>query len=414
MPETLEAPVSTSADPDPIGTPIEGAVMPEGLRNLLDRHLPEDGGLTDQPEAISEPSPNGAEPAEAKPDKPPEIKKPEPKTPDPASRLAPDVFEKKEEPVVVDEIPIPEEPPAYLKTEKAKEDHRNWRKKWEGVLAENTRLKAEKPAPAEDPGSKAMIEDLQRQNQDLLTKIERVDVTLSPKFQRDFIIPRNNLFAEAKAVLKEAGIDPDSLDHALSLTGKAKIEALDAIATEIPSQLFRDRFGRLIDGMDTKTREINEVLRNAKGQREQLTKQETLERHAQLVETEKQMRAGLEMTRRDLAENLKIELLYKTGKPEHAWFDKIVDDVDATAEEIMFRSTPEKLPTIAYFAALFGPTRDLFHAERKARLAAEERLAAIEGVEPTLGEDKRKPKDIEITDDMDIKDAVRARLRGGH
>lgn len=399
---TLEAPVTA--------TPIEGNEMPQGLRNLLDQVLPVDGGL-DEPVSEAELSTNGSEPVEAKTtEKPPEEKKPEPKAADPASRLAPDVFAKTEEPAVVDEIPIPEEPPAYLKTEKAKEDHRNWRKKWVGLLAENAQLKAAKPAPAEDP---TVIEDLRRQNQDLLTKIERVDLMSSPKFQRDFINPRNNLFAEAKAVLKEAGIDPDSLDNALGMTGKARIEALDAIATEIPSQLFRDRFGRLIDGMDAKTREINEALRNAKGNREQLSRQEKLEQHAQIVEMEKQMKAGLQMTRRDLAENLKIELLHKTGKPEYEWFDKIVDDVDATAEEIMLRSTPEKLPTIAYFAALYGPTRDLFHAERKARLAAEERLVAIEGVEPTLGEDKRKPKDIVITDDMDIKDAVRARLRGG-
>lgn len=415
MPEadTLEAPATTSAAPDPIARPIEGNEMPQGLRNLLDKVLPADGGLDDKPAAEAEPGANGSEPVEAKPEKPSEIKKPEPKTPDPASRLAPDVFEKKEEPAVVDEIPIPEEPPAYLKTEKAKEDHRNWRKKWEGVLAENTRLKAEKPAPTEDAGLKAMNEDLQRQNQDLLARIERVSLLDSPKFQRDLMAPRSNMFAEAKTVLKEAGVDPESLDHAMGLMGKAKIEALDAIAGEIPSQLLRDRFGRLVDGIDTKTREINEALKNAKGNREQMSRQEKLEQHAQIVEMEKQMKAGLQMTRRDLAENLKIELLHKTGKPEYAWFDKIVDDVDATAEEIMLRSTPEKLPTIAYFAALYGPTRDLFHVERKARLAAEERLAAIEGAEPTLGEDKRKPKDLDISEDTDIKDAVIKRLRAG-
>lgn len=127
--DTLEAPATTSADPDPIARPIEGNEMPQGLRNLLDKVLPVDGGI-EEPKADAEPGANGSEPVEVKEKPPAEEKKPEvKKASDPASRLAPDVFEKKEEPAVVDEIPIPEEPPAYLKTEKAKEDHRNWRKK---------------------------------------------------------------------------------------------------------------------------------------------------------------------------------------------------------------------------------------------------------------------------------------------
>lgn len=281
------------------------------------------------------------------------------------------------------------------------------------VLAENNRLKAEKPAPTEDhPGLKVMIEDLQRQNQDLLTKIERVDLMSSPKFQKEFLVPRGNMFAEAKEVLKDAGIDPETLDRVMALTGKAKIDALDGIISEIPSQVLRDRLGRLVDGMDAKTREINEQLRNAKGTREQLTRQEKIEQHAQIVEMEQQMKTALQMTRRDLAENRKIELLYKTGRPEYKWFDDLVDSVDATAQEVMLRSRPEQLPTIAYYAALYEPTHDLLQAERKARIAAEDRLAAIEGVEPTLGEDKRLPKPV-VDDDADIKTAVFAHLKSG-
>lgn len=395
-----EAPVTAN--------PIEGNEIPQGLRNLLDKVLPVDG--PEEPVSEAEPSPNGSEPVEVKPEKPLEEKKPEAKTtPDPASRLAPNVFEKKEEPAVVDEIPIPEEPPAYLKTEKAKEDHRNWRKKWVGLLAENAQLKAQKPAPVEDP---TVVEELRRQNQELLTKIERVDLMSSPKFQKEFLVPRGNMFAEAKEVLKDAGIDPETLDRVMTLTGKAKIDALDRIVSDIPSQVLRDRLGRLVDGIDSKTREINEHLRNARGTREQLTRQEKIEQHARIVEMEQQMQTALQMTRRDLAENRKIELLYKTGKSEYKWFDDLVDEVDATAQKVMLHSTPEELPTIAYYAALYEPTHNLLQAERKARIAAEDRLAAIEGVEPTLGEDKRLPKPV-VDDDADIKTAVFAHLKSG-
>lgn len=415
--ETLEAPASEIT----ISTdPIPGNETPEGLQKLLDRVLPAEGGSDtgEQDEPIETEKTTEEKPeTEEKPPAKVEEKKTVHVQPDPASRLAPDLTvkpEEKSEPVVeeVDLKPL-DTAISNAKSEKQRVDLGKFRDLLKTTISENATLKAKPAAPAEDTGQQAMIEKLRQDNHDLMARIERVDLASSPKFQRDFVQPRNKLFAEAKAVLKDAGADPEALDHAMGLMGKARIDAFDAIVEAIPSQTLRDRFGRLIDGVDAKNREINEALGNARKNSEQFKKQETIANHEAILRQETELKQMLQIARRDLAENAKIPVLQKTGDPNYAWWDKIVDEVDVLAEHFMLKATPEMLPKIAYGAAMVDPLLDMFHSERKARLAAEARLKAIEDAEPGLGEDERKPKDTEVADDADIKTAVFARLRSG-
>lgn len=413
--ETLEAPaseVTTSTDP------IPGNEMPEGLKNLLDRVLPSESGSDTGEQVEPDDKPIEEKPeVEEKPVAKPEEKKTARVQPDPAIRLAPDLTEKPEEKVepVVAEVDLKPLDAAIdnAKTEKQRIDLGKFRELLKTTIAENATLKAKPAAPAEDVGQQAMIEDLRKQNHDLIARIERLDYAASPKFQKDLVVPRNKMFAEAKAVLKEAGAEPEALDGAIGLTGKARIDAFDAIVESIPSQTLRDRFGRLIDGVDAKNREINEALGNARKNSEQLKKQETIANHEAILKQETELKTMLQIARRDLAENAKMPVLQKTGSKDFEWWDKQVDEIDALAEHFMLRATPEMLPKIAYGAAMVDALLDMFNTERRARLSVEKRLAAVEGAEPGLGEDKRKPKDSEVPDDADIKTAVFAHLRSG-
>lgn len=408
MPETatLDAEITTSTDP------IPGAEMPEGLRNLLDRVLPtgEDSGETEVPD---KPAPETKPEPETKPA--PEEKKAEAKHTE--IRVAPDFSTQKKEET--------EKPPVAdlaeldtmiqgAKSEKQRGDLKKFRELLNNTITENTTLKAKPAAPVEDPGTKELLEKLQGENKVLTERIERVDLLASPKFQRDFVQPRNKLFGDAVALLKEAGADPEALERAMGLSGKARIGVLDELTRSIESQVLRDRFGRLVDGIEDKNREIGEALKHARTNNEQMSRAEKIERHQAIENQEKEMKTMLAIARRDLAENAKIPVLQKTGDVKFAWWDKIVDDVDALAEEFMLRATPDMLPKIAYGAAMVDPLIDMFNAERRKSTALEKRLAAIEGADPGLGEDKRKPKDTgDVPEDADIKTAVFARLKRG-
>jgi hypothetical protein len=411
MPESAvaEPEITTST------TPTESEVAP-GLRALFDMKLPAER--------------DGDEPAPAEPEEHPKAveDKPEP-APKPqleqkkvesektTLRLAPDLSPKKEELAAepAPEVQITEEMIKAEKNPKKQADMRKFGEALERTRKENAELRAKVAAPpSEDAGTKELLEKLQTENKTLQERIERVDLMASPKFQRDFVQPRNKMFADAVTVLKDAGVDPEGLERAMGMTGKTRIAAFDDLKGAIESSTLRDRFGRLIDGIDDKNREINEALKNARTSNEQLSRQEKIDRHEALVNQEKEMKSLLSVTKRELIEKMGIEVLVKTGKKDYGWWDDQADEIDNVAEDIMLRSTPDKLPLIAYFAASFGPMREMFHAERKARIAAEARADAAEGVEPDLGEDKRKVADAgDVPEDADMKTAVLARLKSG-
>jgi hypothetical protein len=159
--ETLEAPageVTTSNTPD------EGYQMPEGLRNLLDRVLPEGSDTGEQVEPDPEPV---EEQPEEKVEKEPEVK-PEPKKAaakafDTTVRLAPDLSAKPEEKVEPEpDIEITEEMIKAEKNPKKQADMRKLGKALDRYRTENAELKAKTSAPVEDTGQQAMIEDRKR------------------------------------------------------------------------------------------------------------------------------------------------------------------------------------------------------------------------------------------------------------
>lgn len=411
---TLDAAeITTSTD----RIPGSDAEMPEGLRNLLDRVLPtgEDSGETEIPD---KPSPETKPEPETKPA--PVEKKSEAKHTE--IRVAPDFStQKKTEPQ-----PEPEKDHAVAlaeldtaiagaKTEKQRVDLGKFRELLKTTISENATLKAKVAVPpAEDAGTKELLEKLQGENKVLTERIERVDLLASPKFQRDFVQPRNKLFGDAVALLKEAGADPEALERAMGLSGKARIGVLDELTRSIESQVLRDRFGRLVDGIEDKNREIGEALKHARTNNEQMTRAEKISQHEAIVKQEGELKTMLAMARRDLAENAKLPVLQKTNSKDFEWWDKQVDEIDSLAEHFMLRATPEMLPKIAYGAAMVDPLLDMFNAERRKSAALEKRLAAIEGADPGLGEDKRKPKDTgDVPEDADIKTAVFARLKSG-
>lgn len=399
MPEIAEAPpAETETQPQE-----EFGAIPKGLQAILDKHLPT---------ASSETPTEATEAVEAKPEKVVEEKKPEPakdKKPSLLDRLAPDITEKPAETApVVDEIP--EESP-HAKTEKAREDHRKWRKTHVALQEEVKSLRAKVASPAVDTGALAQIEQLTKEKQALAERLERTDLMSSPKFQNEFILPRNKMFEDAQGLLKDAGVDPALLSQALGMNGRARITAMDSILEEIPSQMLKDRFGRLIDGLDAKNRDINEQLKNAHTNLEQMTREEKAAEHAKFLGMEKQILAGLEQCGRDLADKMGIELLHKTGQKNYEWWDKQKDEIDSLAREIATKSTPDKIPIISYYAAMFGPQREMWKSERARAEAAEAENRELKGVEPTLGEDKRASK--EIPDDADFKSVILGKLRAG-
>lgn len=418
MPDTatIDAPETTTTPQQPLTAPIH-----PDLQALMERVLPIDGDaagkVTPAPEPSAPETATTTAPAKTATDAPTAPEKPDKTT----LRLAPDltVPEKKEPPaaesaVAQVEKEMPETPPEEVKTPKARENYKRWRETNLTLARQVDQLKAAPPAKSDDPGAQAIIDRQNQQLAELSVRLERQNLREHPIFQERYIQPRQRMAGEAAEVVKLAGGDPEALERALSLVGKSRIAAFDDIVKDVESPVLRAKLERLIDGIDTKDGEIAAALKDSKGLSDKLGQEEKIARHEMLARQEQQLKSLLGAATRDLADNLKLEVLQKTGKPDFKWWDDQVDEIRATSEEILLKATPDKMAIASVLAAAAGPLRSMWQSERKARLAAEARLAEIEDAEPDL-KDRRQPKppEGEFAPDADITQVAMARLRRG-
>lgn len=365
----------------------------------------------------SEESPNGTEPTAVTP--PPaaapvaEPAKPEATTTDALrSKLAPDfpaVTVEPEKPAVETPTVTPEMLAAETDP-KRKESLRKMGEQIDRFKKENEELRQKTAAPAEDAGVKALLEQVTKERDDLLARVERVSLLDSPKFQADHIIPRQKTFDSLVGLVKEYGSDAGTLQRAMGLQGKGRIEALDAIREELPSAMLQSRFDRLVEDIENRTTTINEALRNSKQTAEELRRQETLSREERLQQEHKQWKGLLDAAHRNLLENHKLEPLQKVDRPGYEWWNTQADEILSIAEDILLKATPEKAATAAVLAGSADAFRKMWLAERAAREAGDKELAELRGADPSLSSERPAPKvEGETTDSSSIV----ARLRAG-
>ena len=384
----------------PEATTIEKPAMPDGLKALLDTELA-------GPAAAAPPEPTGnerlpgeeLEPAAAPPQKPaaqtpaaaataaaatpaaatpPEKPAAPEKSGDKNFQLAPDfsILADKKPIEIVDVPDMPEQPPEHIKTPKAREDYLKWRANHAGLLREISELRAKTAAPA-DPELQTRFADLEAQNQELIERVERVDLWASPRFEREKLIPREKNFEAAAGIIKDAGGDPLKLRRALSLTGHERTEALDDLVERISSKTQRDRFGRLIDQIDDQTTEINQMVANARRTNEELRKQEIINRHKNGEKSVEQMKTLLAAARSRLEIEGDFWILKKSEDPEYEWYNKEIDLANQASEELLLHADPEQTALGAILAPQALRLFRMFKNERAARLSLQKEISEM-------------------------------------
>jgi hypothetical protein len=388
------------------------APIPPELQAIMEKALPMEGE-EGEPEA-GDPKPEVAE----------QPAKPETADSKSTLRLAPDFEAPEPKPeVAVPEIEITDEMIDAEKSPKKQADMRKFRDALTALKGEVARLK-EQPAakPAEDAGLSAVVEQQRQQLADMSARLERQNAVAHPIFQQQFVQPRDAMFAQASETVKEAGGDVEAFERAMTLNGKNRTAALDEVVGNVESHILRTRLERLIDGIDSKEREINAALKDAKGLNEKMARDEKIARHEMIQRQEKELVSMLEATESRFLEGLdspeggkvKLEVLQKVGRKGYEWWDEQADDIRATAREILLKGTPQKIATAAVLAASCGAYKSLYENERRARMAAEKRNQAQDDAEPDL-KDRRQTNGAadEFGPDANITDVALARLRRG-
>lgn len=303
------------------------------------------------------------------------------------SKLAPDFPAITAEPEQKPPVEAPTVTPEMLAAEtdpKRRESLRKMGEQLDRYKKEAEELRQKAATPIEDAGVKAVLEQVTKERDELLSRIERVNLLESPKFQADHIIPRQKAFDSLAGLVKDYGSDIGALQRAMGSQGKAKIEALDAIREELPSAMLQSRFDRLVEDIENRTTTINEALRNSKQTAEELKRQETLSREERLQQEQKQWEGLLDAAHRNLLENHKLEPLQKVDRPGYEWWNTQADEIRSIAKDILLNATPEKAATAAVLAGSADAFRKMWLAERAAREAGDKELAELKGADPSL------------------------------
>jgi len=284
-----------------------------------------------------------------------------------------------------DEIPIPEEPPASIKTEKGKADWKQWRKQWAEMQAKVKQYESgqQQAVPSEEVNNlKAQNQQLMERLQQLSPVVERANIELHPAFQAQFIQPRQQMVAEGREALETAGADPAMLERAMSLTGKARIEALDEIFETVTSPTLRAKLEQVAWHIDSIDKQKAQVLADLPKAHERLQQEERIRNQQQMEQQEKHFLAVLDDSVGKLAETFPL-LREIPGNDE--WNATRQREIQS-ARELLTRTTdPAQLAAAAVMATQAPRLQQWALNERKLRLAAEKELAELRGAEPSLG-----------------------------
>lgn len=92
----------------------------------------------------------------------------------------------------------------------------------------------------------AKLAKLEEEHRSAMELVRKVNMELDPEYRKTFVEGRKNLIGHAKTIAEESGINPSDVEAALNLTGKARVDALKAVAEDMDS-FQQGRLGRVID-----------------------------------------------------------------------------------------------------------------------------------------------------------------------
>lgn len=298
---------------------------------------------------------------------------------------------------------LPKEPPSTA----SENEKINWKKTRTLLEKQDAELKTlrEKQALKEEKGKdlspidQARLKQLEDENTQLKNEFKRVGLQQDPTFIAQVIQPLRATYSEAKRIIKDSGANPEQLDKALMLTGKAHYDAMDEILGELPESAK----GELTSVMRDYRRYAQaraEAVANAPKVYEELQKQ-NLQNQRQYLETQKGDMEKLFENRVKFLRDNGLETLMESQEEDTKWWNEIPQKVKATAKKIALENQDMDVVMDASILAASAITyRDLYRKSEERARNAEKELKAIKGAEPRITD----AGSMEATEKVDMKE----------
>jgi len=278
---------------------------------------------------------------------------------------------------------MPEELPTFKTPEESKQNWRRWREEYKALKGE---LKKARETPAQNQEQINRLAYLESQNKEMSSMLTRLGVEQSTEFQNNIIRPLYASWNEAARIVKESGADPDDLSKAMTLSGKAQFEALDALFQEMPESAKAE----VHDALRTYRRfedARRAALANAPATFEGIRKREIQRQYQELDRQREDMKGKFDQALTTLRDKMKVEIFQRTNEPEAKWWNDQGDRIIEAARSLYLENTDMERVALA---CLLAPSADVY---RKLWMATQKRVGELQklinermGGEPTLSE----------------------------
>jgi hypothetical protein len=367
-----------------------------------------------EPEPESAPEPE-AKPVEKEKEKPTESAEPK--------SITDILFKDKESPVPTPKKtevePIKEEAPPEMKGKARENFDRLATAKFEAekrAITHEKRVKELETKLAQgDPDAKARIQQLETERAQYSQLIERANLELHPRFQAEFVIPRQQLIEQAKTAAQDAGIDPQELETAMTLKGKAQADKLDELFEGIRSPTLRGKIERAVDNISNLDGRREATLKNQAVVLKQLQQQDQIQRHRQFEQQEQIVKAGLKTAQSFLQDRFKI--FSPVDDPKFSDYnERLTSDIKGAEQIMLTVSDPSQMVIAAEMAARFPTLYELYVNEATEHKKTRQQLKEYRDSEPDLGGGGgRRGADLSAEEDekLGLADAILKGLKGG-
>jgi hypothetical protein len=390
MPEQAVAEAPAIDEPKEFGTPLEeifARAMPGSEEEIV---KPEKDEKKEEPKLEAKPKKAEAK----KEEKPKEESKPSDLLTDILEGVKP--VEKKEEKIEDTDLKK-EEAPVELKG-KAREHFERLSTEKHDLqkqlrLAQKKAEEAEKKGVDLDANTRSRLEQLEKVNQDLSQRLGRAGLELHPWFEQNFIVPRKQAMEAAVKAFKDGGGNPEDLETALKLDGRARAQRLDELYSEIPSTTLKGKVERAVDAIELIDSRKEQALKNRNAILPELQKQDQAQQAKMLSQQEQILKSNLEESRAMLRDKFGFFVFKQIDDPNYSWWNDDLKKMNEEAETLMLRTSDPKELAVATNLAVVAPRlMAILKQEIAKRRQAEKERDEYRDSQPGIGKGSRKGK----------------------
>ncbi len=280
---------------------------------------------------------------------------------------------------------IPEKPARGFKNNEEEVNWTNVRKSHEELKADlrSMREAAKKVEPNAE--ASAQIKELTERVTQLNAIVERKALDEHPWVETTFNEPRRQQLAAAEKALQLADVDPSILKKVMALDGKERIQAVDELMGAIDSETIKKKLGHSLDTIEAIDAKKREFFADRQGNVEKMTQAEKAEQFRRMQEEEAKLKSGADMVQEYVTNKLGFEFGKKANEPgSEKWNERVEKDNALYYDIIMQNKDPMRLMTAVAMGVQAPHFRTAWQSERSKRLAAEARVAELEGTLPTI------------------------------